>query len=239
HLGYEDNVSFDGVTNANQLSGCYVLSNAITVNRTAINGGSITGGTDNSFSFTVGDETADKIAADAITLTGNVGTNSKWLVTDEDGTKILGVHDNYTDPDFDGAAAGTCKLWHLSYEDGIEGLTVPDEGDHLVSGLTGACFDLSNPITIVRTASTSGKIALYPNPSKGSVTVKLINFSADNVNISLFNLNNSMIYNEDITFRTVFKKQSLDVSDYDSGIYFVKVTNLDSGAVAIKQLVID
>ncbi|WP_242157956.1 T9SS type A sorting domain-containing protein [Aestuariivivens sediminis] len=237
HLSYEDNVSFDGVANAADLMGCFALSNPVTVNRTSVNGGTLTGGEENSFSFTVGDGTSDTLADGALTLEGNVGTNSAWVLTNEDATVILALPTNYTDIDFDGTGEGVSKLWHLSYEDGLEGLTPPDEGDHLVSGLSGACFDLSNAITINKVTASS--IAIYPNPTETSVSVDLSHFSGDYINISLFNLKSSRLFNQQYSFKGLSKIQYLDVSDYDAGLYFVKVTNLQTGATAVKPLVIN
>ena len=239
YLSYEDNVDLT-VENANDLTGCYALTNPISVNRTEINGGTISGGTDDSFSFTVGDDTADKIAADSITLADNVGTNSQWVVTNEDGTIILGLPENYADVDFDEAPAGTCKIWHLSYEDGLEGLTSPDEGDHLMSSLTGACFDLSNAISVVRTAASSGRIGLFPNPTKGTVNIDLSNFGSEDVNLSVYSLQNLRLSSRSLSSKKLnsSKFAILDVSKYEEGIYFISVTDVKTGNTAVKRLVV-
>ena len=236
HIAFEDGLEGVAVGNmVSGLSGCFSLSNAITVIRNAVDGGTITGGTENSFSFTVGDGTADMIAEGEITLEGNVGDNSAWVVTNEDGSIILSLPENYWDVNFDEAPAGTCLVWHLSYEDGLEGLTPPDEGDHLVSSLSG-CFSLSNSISVVR-AEASGKVALYPNPSKGSVNINYSGFKSDAVNISIFNLSNYQISNKN--YSSLDKKTLLDVSTYDNGIYFVKVTDGVTGESVIKRLIVD
>ncbi|WP_051238790.1 T9SS type A sorting domain-containing protein [Gaetbulibacter saemankumensis] len=232
----------DGLTgaeigqNAGGLMGCFNLSNAITVTRNGVNGGVITGGEENTFSFTVGDDTADHITEGAITLEENIGPNSKWLVTNADGTIIMGVADSYTEPNFDEAEPGTCLLWHLSYQDGLEGLE-PVEGEgHLVANLSG-CFSLSNAITILRTApEASGKVALYPNPSKSYVTIDVSEFSKEPINLSVLSLQNSKLLNENGIQN---KEILLDVSDYNSGIYFIKVTSTKTGISAVKRLIVN
>ncbi|WP_242204894.1 T9SS type A sorting domain-containing protein [Aestuariivivens insulae] len=244
HIAYEDGLQgMMASTEAEDyfvsgLEGCFSLSNAIEVTRIGVNGGTLTAGDDNSFSFTVGDGTADTIEDGAITLEGNMGTNSAWIVTNEDGTIILGLPANYTDVDFDGAGEGVCKLWHMSYEDGLEGLDPPTEGDHLMSSLVG-CFSLSNAITINRTVASTSKVALYPNPTKSSVSVDLTNFSGDNINISLYNLKSLRFYNQNMSFNGLSRAKYLNVSDFESGLYFVKVTNLETGVSAVKRLVIN
>ncbi len=118
-----------------------------------VNGGALTGGP---FEFCVGDGIADNIPADAITLTGNTGTNSAWVVTDEAGN-ILGLPPTFSDVDFDGAGPGTCLVWHLSFEDGLTGAEVGMNANDLVG-----CFDLSNPITVVRNEVNGGELTGGP-----------------------------------------------------------------------------
>lgn len=234
HLSYAENVSLEGVTNAGDLMGCYDLSNPITVTRNGVNGGTLTGGTDNTFNFTV-DDTEDKIPADAITLEGNIGTNSAWVVTNEDGTIILGLPANYADVDFNAAGVGVCKIWHLSYEDGLIGTVPPEEGDHLVSGLEG-CFSLSNPITVNRTAPSTSKVSVFPNPAKSSVNVDYSGFKGSEVNIRIFNLRSLQLSSKD--YSTRIKRAKLNVENYEQGLYFIKVTDKVTGESSIKRLVI-
>jgi hypothetical protein len=236
HLSYEDNVSFEGVENASDLKGCFALTNSISVIRNMPIGGTLTGGTENNFDFTVGDGTEDKIPADAITLEGNVGTNFAWVVTNEDGTVILGLPGNYSDVDFDGAGVGVCKIWHLSYEDGLTGIEAPAEGDHLVSSLEG-CFSLSNAITVTRTASSSSKVALFPNPAKGSVNLQFSGFTSNDINVSVYNLRNVQLSNKD--YSSSSKRATLDISTYENGLYFMRVTDKQTGESTIKRLVVN
>ena len=99
-----------------------------------VNGGELEGGP---FEFCV-NGTADNIPAGAITVDDVSGSNSQWIITDEQGD-ILGLPNSYTDVNFDAAGVGICYIWHLSYEDGISGLSM---GNNL-EDLTG-CFNLSN-----------------------------------------------------------------------------------------------
>ncbi len=138
------------------LVGCYSLSNSVTVIRTAtdVDGGTLTGGP---FEFCVGDGVADNIADGAITLTGNVGSASQWVITDEQGT-ILGLPDSFTGPNFDGAGAGTCLVWHLSHDGSLAGAAM---GANATTDLTGN-YDLSNPISVVRYQPKGGTLTGGP-----------------------------------------------------------------------------
>ena len=103
------------------------------------NGGTITGGP---FEFIVGDGIADNVSG--VSLTGTEGSNFQWIVTDNE-NKILGLPNAIEGVDFDGAGAGTCLIWHLSYADGLEGLMAENNLSDFVGD-----FDLSNSITVVR-----------------------------------------------------------------------------------------
>ena len=47
---------------------------------------------------------------------------------------------------FDGAGYGTCFVWHISYDDGLQGLAVGSDVADLVE-----CHNISNSITVERT----------------------------------------------------------------------------------------
>lgn len=116
---------------------------------TQVDGGTITGGP---FVFTVGDGIEDNVSG--ITLTGNSGTNSQWVVTD-DQQNILGLPPTPEAVNFDEAGDGSCFIYHLSYENGINGLSA---GANL-SGLSGN-FDLSNSIEVIRNSVTPPSASL-------------------------------------------------------------------------------
>ncbi len=69
-----------------------------------LDGGTLSGGP---FEFCVGDGVADNVSG--VTLTGNAGTNSQYVVTDEAGT-ILGLPPSPEAVDFDGAGNGVCLI---------------------------------------------------------------------------------------------------------------------------------
>ena len=143
------NLSFNGTlsgleegNNVSGVTGDFALSNAISVTRNQSEGGTLYGGP---FTFCVGDGVADNLAANAITLMGNSGDNSQWVVTDDQGN-ILGLPPTPEAVDFDGAGVATCLIWHLSFADGLTGAAV---GNNAMTDLEG-CYSLSNPITVNR-----------------------------------------------------------------------------------------
>lgn len=163
HLSFEDGLEGAAVgNNAADLQGCFDLSNPITVNRNQPDGGTLEGGP---FTFCVGDGEADFIEDGAITLTGATGTNAAWVVTDADGN-ILGLPANYSDVDFDDAGDGTCLVSWLSFEDGLEGAAVGNNAASLEG-----CFELSNPISVERTAVNGGSVTTIDGENNVTVTV--------------------------------------------------------------------
>jgi len=124
------------------MTGNFSLSTSISVTRTEVNAGVISGGP---FNFTV-DGTPDFVTG--ITLDGTgVGTNSTFVITTDTGD-ILGLPPTLADlegVDFDGAGVGVCLIWYLRFEDGLEGAAMGENADDLVG-----CFALSNPLTVNR-----------------------------------------------------------------------------------------
>ncbi len=173
HISYEDGLS--GMTegmNAANLDGCYSLSNSITVNRTEVAGGTLEGGP---FEFIV-DGTSDFVSG--ITLTGNVGTNQAWVITDEQGN-ILGLPPTPEAVDFDGAGAGVCLIWSLSFEDGLEGAEVGMNASDLVG-----CYSLSNSITVTRIDEGPANGGIVINEINGNDRFEIKNTGTTTVDIS-------------------------------------------------------
>ncbi|MDH3651463.1 MAG: hypothetical protein OEQ53_17405, partial [Saprospiraceae bacterium] len=148
HLSYADGLAGLELTNNTlSLTGCFSLSNAVTVVRDQPTGGTLEGGP---FEFCVGDGVPDMVSG--VTLTGNVGANSQYVVTDTAGM-ILGLPPHPDSVNFDGAGAGICLIWHLSYADGIDGLELGAN----TADLDG-CFSLSNSVIVTRNEVAGGML---------------------------------------------------------------------------------
>lgn len=145
YIRYEDGlVGLEPGMNANDLQGAFGLSNSLMVTRNEPNGGTIEGGP---FEFTI-DDTSDFVTGITLDDTDVSGTNSTWVITDDQGN-ILGLPPTLEavgGVDFNGAGAGICLIWYLRYEDGLTGL----ETGMNAANLDG-CFNLSNSIQVTRT----------------------------------------------------------------------------------------
>ncbi len=122
------------------------------VRKIHVNGGEIVGGP---FEFCVGDGEPDYVSG--VEVSWNSGANFQWVITDEGGT-ILGLPAKPEDVNFDGVGAGLCLIWHLSYDDGLEGLEV---GNSAFTDLFGT-YDFSNNIHVYRNQPEAGEISGGP-----------------------------------------------------------------------------
>ena len=234
HLRYEDGiVGLEADGNRDDLEGCFDLSNAVMVVRSVenncdVNGGEITGGP---FEFTVGDDVADMLEEDAVTLTNSQGTHSQWVITDEEGN-ILGLPPTPSAVDFDGAGEGTCLIWHLSFEDGLIGAEVGLNANDLEG-----CYSLSNAIEVIRSASTSGKIGAtpFPIPAVNTINVSLSSFNSDNVIVTMVDLAGNSV--KSTSKKVVDDAISLDVQSVPSGLYILNIRNSNGQSVTKKVIV--
>ncbi len=141
-VGYDNITGLAAGGSIGSLSGCFALSNFVTVFRSQSSGGQLTGdGGFTEFSVCVGDGFSDLVN---VNLFGsNTAGTDQYVITDSDGN-ILALP---TAPpfDFDNAGTGVCLIWNINYGGAITGLSVGAN----VANLSG-CFDLSNAITVNR-----------------------------------------------------------------------------------------
>jgi len=156
HITYEEGiVGLEAGGNAGNLDGFFALSNSITVTRNGLNAGVISGGP---YEFTV-DGMPDMVSGIALDDTDVTGARQTWIITDEQ-NNILGLPpmlSNVEGVDFDGAGAGVCLIWHLTYEEGLTGLAAGNN----VSDFEGF-YGLSNAITVTRNPLEAGTLSGGP-----------------------------------------------------------------------------
>ena len=149
YIRYENVEGLVAGANISGLTGCFDLSNRISVSRIEdcdtggepqcdVNGGTIST-TDDITDLCVNDGAPSIVN---FTVAGGIGPNRAWIVTEEDGTIINPAAPSSVD--FEGAGAGICRVYYIRYEN-VEGLVAGAN----IDGLTG-CFDLSNRISVSR-----------------------------------------------------------------------------------------
>jgi len=153
HISFEPGLEGAAVdSSAADLSGCFALSNPITVTKVSgdqcdgfsgcqVSGGTISAGAGaTEIEICIDDDEVDVLEAQ---LSGQNGPNSRWIVTDT-ALRILSI-DTSNIFNFDSTGVGVCQIWHISFEDGLQGAEV----DSNVTDLSG-CFAVSNPITVTK-----------------------------------------------------------------------------------------
>jgi hypothetical protein len=73
-----------------------------------------------------------------------------------------------------------------------------------------------------------GEISVYPNPTSGFIQVSLKNVSSDETRLQIFSADGKLLQNENIRFNgSGYQIVGFDLSQYNQGVYFVKVTSGD------------
>ena len=151
YLRYEDGLAgLEAGLNANDLEGCFSLSNSIEVVRNmGANAGEISGGP---FEICV-DGTSDFVSGITLDSSEAFGSESSWVITDGQGV-ILGLPptlDAVEGVDFDAAGPGVCLIWYMRYEGSIQGAEVGLNANDIQGN-----FDLSNPLEVIRNETNAG-----------------------------------------------------------------------------------
>ncbi|GAB1857718.1 hypothetical protein MHTCC0001_25550 [Flavobacteriaceae bacterium MHTCC 0001] len=226
-----------GANATTDLGGCYDLSNPITVNRRTVDGGMLTGGP---FSFCVGDGEADNIAINGITLSGNVGAESQWVITDDQG-EILGLPGTFSDVNFDGAGAGVCLVWHLSHDGTLTGATM---GANATTDL-GGNYHLSNSITVnrltgmdcdalsVNDVEANFNFAIYPNPTQSDISINYTGNQSLDLDVKVIDMLGKQLIKTDVNGQNA----TINLNRLTSGTYFLNITDKNSGSTLVKRIV--
>ena len=217
--------------NAGDLSGCFSLSNPITVNRLVgddcveplLGGGQLT--LSNGLvadEFCVTDGEADMLD---VVLTNAEGTNSTFIITNED-DMILEVGSNFP-YDLEGTQAGIILVYNLSYNGTLANMSIGSS----IQNITGE-YAISNSLRISKTDCTEVTFAerpgydrvasdfvLYPNPANNSITVSSDGVSAQTSTVEIFNAYGQLVDTRTITNENV----SIDLSTVPSGHYYMRI----------------
>lgn len=225
HLSYEEGIEGAEVgLNANDITGCFALSNSLTVIRKLVNGGEIIFDTDSTeVEICVGDNESDSLM---VNLSGAVGDSSQWVITDTFGVIIdLPLSPPF---DFETAPAGVCNIWHLSYNYEIENLEVGADANDL-----DGCFMLSNPLTVIRLegedcddgivepdSSSKIEFTVGPNPTSSTILIQFQAVPYSESQAFIFDSKGQLIgdYHSEMG-----RSIEVNVQAFHNGLYFVRV----------------
>ena len=94
--------------------------------------------------------------------------------------------------------------------------------------VTGECGELTSDVAVLSVATTVEKLAeydinIYPNPSKGLISIELKDFVHKDLCIEITNMYGEIIYNKQLV--SLNKKETIDLSGHAKGLYLIKVFN--------------
>jgi hypothetical protein len=96
-------------------------------------------------------------------------------------------------------------------------------GDYAVIIMDGDCSDTSECVTLSDVGYidlSNGYVSLYPNPTEGTFTIELADFTSS-VKIEILNTLGEVVYSNLLTS----PKTMLDINEFADGIYLVGLTN--------------
>jgi hypothetical protein len=216
HLSYEDDVNLD-VENADDLDGCFSLSNAITITRIITDASEVTiGGSNADVTVVVNDGDADLLTFEN---DSDSDADYMYIITDSDGVILATVEDSN---DFEGSLAGECHVYGISYT----GALTAEAGENITSATSDGCFEVTETfLTVIReiidivTEADNKNITVYPTVIENQLTVTGIEAG---FNLTIFSLSGQVVFNERIVSKIV------ELPSFSAGVYVAQIT---SGAV--------
>ncbi len=136
------------------------------------------------------------------------------------------------------------ELFSASYSQAIDALTViPDiTGDNSYEMVAGGregkivCFSggLNAPVGLTHVKAKPTAVRCYPNPAKEFLWIELPEYSAQNIELQIRNLNNQIVLQRHLNAGDKLFK--LDIKDVSAGIYMLEI-NYESGKMNQKLIV--
>lgn len=157
------------------------------------------------------------------------------MVTDDQG-EILALPPEPDSIDFEGTGAGTCLIWHLSFEDDLTGAEVGMNAADLEG-----CFDLSDSIVVVRV--TEGPLCItstetvnpadimfeiWPNPVKDQLQLSVqFDQRPEKLQVEIRSPLGGILHHQEFVTGMQLNT-SLDVADLPAGMYMISIRTEDA-----------
>tara|TARA_B100000809_G_scaffold265077_1_gene322775 strand:+ start:8864 stop:11101 length:2238 start_codon:yes stop_codon:yes gene_type:complete len=89
--------------------------------------------------------------------------------------------------------------------------------------INGGVITVDGELSVSET--TFENFAVWPNPSNGSINLQLTPSSSDYIEVSLYDIRGSLVYNKEFETNGSLFEKSLTFNGLNTGIYFIKVSN--------------
>lgn len=178
HVAADNNSVFQGVTNGTQLSGCFSMSNSISVSTVGLNGGGLSA------------DGPTSLCGGGVSFSVNnaVGPNTRFVMLNQAATEIVTTN-NTGVFNFNNRPPGTYRVVHIAYSDAVnlgtvEPPTVP------------ACMSASNQVVIQRLNCSA--LSAGPNPADRFSRVTFSTAAGGEATLEVYDLSGRIV---DIIFR--------------------------------------
>jgi hypothetical protein len=145
------------------------------------------------------------------------------------------------------SSSATGNQWYLN---GVEIVgatsqtyTVTQNGNYTVAVTTNGCTSaLSVPIPVITLGvsdfSENLGFSVFPNPSDGNFVISFYALNKGNYKIELINALGQLVFKDVLNSYTGQYNKSIDLSDYGSGMYSVRLTDNDNLKQSFKKVVV-
>jgi hypothetical protein len=211
YVSVQDLAQLSGVTNVNQLSGCFSLSNQLAITSIQLAGGTVS--TTSPTTVCTGNV--------AVTVSGNQGPNSRFVLLNQTATQVIAI--NATGVfNFTNLANGIYRIVHISYANGVNlGAIVPPT--------LPPCVAQSNLLTITKVSCLSAQLGSSPNPTPGTSFVTFTVPTEEYTTLEVYDMSGRKIADlfngvtvKDTEYRLEFNGASLP-----NGVYIYRLTSKD------------
>ncbi len=214
HLSYSSAQQLEGVTQVNQLQGCFELSNTLAVTTIALNGGSIS---PQAATTVCGNDGMASVIP--FSVQGAQGPNLKWVVLNNNYTEIVAIANNPTF-NFDNFGEGIYRVAHIAFANGV------NIGDVNLPEIP-SCLDASNfvKITVINCPGIT-ILETYPNPVMSEAQVLFIPSESGEVLIEILDIagRRIAILYQDYAEAAKNNYFNFQTAHLTPGIYFVRMT---------------
>ncbi len=207
HISVNQLSQLAGVTNINQLNGCYDLSNQIAVSTQLLNGGILA----------ANGNTTPCSGSLSFTITGFQGPNSRFVLLNNETTEVLSqnVNGNFN---FDPLPVGQYKIVHIAYANGVNiGAIIPPS--------IPPCVDASALVSVSK-VPCGLQLNIAPNPSNGVSWVTFASEIDTYATLEVFDMNGRLATKlfAGMTTGQSTRRLEFDGSALPNGVYIYKLT---------------
>jgi hypothetical protein len=209
HVSVDDLSQLAGVTNVNQLSGCFDLSNQLAVTSIQLTGGTIsTGGVTQVCGGTV---TATRV--------GNQGPQSRFVLLNQTATVAISINQNGVF-NFSSLADGIYRIVSISFTGNVNlGQITPPT--------LPACVASSNLVTVTKITCPSALLESSPNPTSGTSFVTFSVPTEEYTTLEVYDMSGrkvSELFNGVTESNTEYRLEFNGIG-LPNGVYIYRLTN--------------